>query len=244
MINYKQVTRKHFFQREKFMFNILVAEDDNNILKLMEIRLKHAGYDVFTAKDGEDALKKFEENHIDLIIADVMMPEKDGLTLISEIRASGSSVPAIMVTARGALEDKAQGFLVGIDDYMVKPIEFDELLFRIKALLRRAKIVSERKLSVGQVTLDYDALTVSAPDRVGVTLTKREFSILFKLLSYPELSFTKGQLFEEFWGYDSESDEDTVKVFINRIRSKIKDYPEIDVETIRGIGYKGVRHET
>ena len=121
------------------MFNILVAEDDNNILKLMEIRLKHAGYDVFTAKDGEDALKKFEENHIDLIIADVMMPEKDGLTLISEIRASGSSVPAIMVTARGALEDKAQGFLVGIDDYMVKPIEFDELLFRIKALLRRAK---------------------------------------------------------------------------------------------------------
>lgn len=131
------------------MFNILVAEDDNNILKLMEIRLKHAGYDVFTAKDGEDALKKFEENHIDLIIADVMMPEKDGLTLISEIRASGSSVPAIMVTARGALEDKAQGFLVGIDDYMVKPIEFDELLFRIKALLRRAKIVSERKLSVG-----------------------------------------------------------------------------------------------
>ena len=140
------------------MFNILVAEDDNNILKLMEIRLKHAGYDVFTAKDGEDALKKFEENHIDLIIADVMMPKKDGLTLISEIRASGSSVPAIMVTARGALEDKAQGFLVGIDDYMVKPIEFDELLFRIKALLRRAKIVSERKLSVGPVTLDYDAL--------------------------------------------------------------------------------------
>lgn len=225
------------------MFNILVAEDDINILRLMEIRLKHAGYIVFIAKDGEDALKKFEENHIDLIIADVMMPKKDGIKLISEIRDSGSNVPAIMVTAKGTLEDKAQGFLVGIDDYMVKPIEFDELMFRIKALLRRAKIVSERKLSVGPVALDYDSLTITAEGRESVTLTKREFSILFKLLSYPELSFTKGQIFEEFWGYDSESDEDTVKVFINRIRSKIKDFPEIDIETIRGIGYKGVRHE-
>ena len=238
MIKYKKRN-----SRKRIMFNILVAEDDINILRLMEIRLKHAGYIVFIAKDGEDALKKFEENHIDLIIADVMMPKKDGIKLISEIRDSGSNVPAIMVTAKGTLEDKAQGFLVGIDDYMVKPIEFDELMFRIKALLRRAKIVSERKLSVGPVALDYDSLTITAEGRESVTLTKREFSILFKLLSYPELSFTKGQIFEEFWGYDSESDEDTVKVFINRIRSKIKDFPEIDIETIRGIGYKGVRHE-
>lgn len=226
------------------MFNILLAEDDANIRRLIEIRLKNAGYEVFSAPDGERASELFFSNHIDLMVVDVMMPKKNGYELVREVREYNSVVPAIMVTAKGSLEDKAQAFLVGIDDYMVKPIEFDELLFRIKALLRRAKIVNERKLVVKTVTLDYNDLSVSSTDGRAVTLTKREFSILFKLLSYPEKAFTKGQLFEEFWGYDSETDEDTVKVFINRIRSKIKDFPEIDITTIRGIGYKGVKNET
>ncbi len=225
------------------MFNILLCEDDINILRLMKLRLTNSGFNVFCAEDGVKGLEVFSNNHIDLMIIDVMMPNKNGLELLKEIRAIGSNTPAIMVTAKGSLEDKTQGFLVGVDDYMVKPIEFEELLLRINALLKRAKIVNEKKLTIGSVTLDYNTLTVSSQDGKQVTLTKREFSILFKLLSYPETSFTKGQLFDEFWGYDSPSDEDTVKVFINRIRSKIKDFAEIDVATIRGIGYKGVRNE-
>lgn len=225
------------------MFKVLLAEDDGNIRRLMEIRLKNAGYEVLSADDGEAALELFWTNRADIIIADVTMPKKDGFTLVKEIREAGNNTPAIIVTAKGSLEYKTQGFLVGIDDYMVKPIEFDELLFRIKALLRRAKIVNEKKLTVKTVTLDYDSLAVYSPDGRRACLTKRELSILFKLLSYPETSFTKGQLFEEFWGYDSETDEDTLKVFINRIRSKIKEFPEIDIATVRGIGYKGVRNE-
>ncbi len=225
------------------MFNILLCEDDINILRLMKLRLTNSGYNVFCAEDGVKGLEVFLNNHVDLMIIDVMMPNKNGLELLKEIRDLGSTTPAIMVTAKGSLEDKTQGFLVGVDDYMVKPIEFEELLLRIKALLKRAQIVNEKKLVIGNVTLDYNTLTVSSSKGLEVTLTKREFSILFKLLSYPETSFTKGQLFDEFWGYDSPSDEDTVKVFINRIRTKIKDFDEIDVATIRGIGYKGVRNE-
>ena len=211
------------------MFNVLVAEDDKNIRKLMELRLSAEGYNVYSAGDGEEALKLMEGNQIDIMI-------------VKTVRETDSQIPAIMVTAKGSIQDKAKGFNVGIDDYMVKPVEFDELIFRIKALLRRAKIVNERKITVGDVTLDYDTLSVSGHGK-KVTLSKKEFSILFKLLSYPERSFTKAQLFDEFWGYDSYADEDTIKVHINKIRSKISDFPEIDIETIRGIGYKGVKNE-
>ncbi len=224
------------------MFNVLVAEDDKNIRKLMEIQLSSEGYNVFSAGDGEEALKLMENNQIDIMVVDIMMPKMDGYELVKTVRESNSQIPAIMVTAKGTMQDKAKGFLVGIDDYMVKPVEFDELLFRIKALLRRAKIVNERKITVGDVTLDYDTLSISGHGK-KITLPKKEFSILFKLLSYPERSFTKAQLFDEFWGYDSYADEDTIKVHINKIRSKIVDFPEIDIETIRGIGYKGVRNE-
>lgn len=224
------------------MVNVLIAEDDSNILKLMEIRLKKSGYNTITAENGVQALKLFNSERIDLMIVDVSMPLMDGFELVRTVRESGSQVPAIIVSARGKLQDKTQGFLVGIDDYMVKPIEFDELLYRIKALLRRTKIVSENKLVVGDVTLDYSALTVSDSTK-SVTLTKREFSILFKLLSYPERSFTKGQIFDEFWGLESNAAEDTVKVYINRIRLKIKDFKGIDIATIRGIGYRGIKNE-
>ncbi|MGN0819344.1 MAG: response regulator transcription factor [Christensenellaceae bacterium] len=223
------------------MFNVLICEDDKNIRKLIEIRLTQQGYHVFTASDGLEGLKLFESNRIDIIVVDAMMPKMDGFELIREIRKINLNIPAIMVTARGNLEDKTHGFMLGIDDYMVKPIEFDELLLRIKALLRRAKIISEKELKIGDVVLDYATLTVSDGKNRSVTLTKKEFSILFQLLSFPEMSFTKGQLFEAFWDVSSMSDEDSVKVFINRIRSKIKDFPEIDIATIRGVGYRGVR---
>lgn len=225
------------------MFNALICEDDKNIRRLMEIRLKQNGYQTFCAADGAEGLKIFNSERIDIMVVDVMMPVIDGFELIKTVRESGSQVPAIIVSAKGRLEDKTQGFLVGIDDYIVKPVEFDELLLRMKALLRRARIVSENKLTVGSVVLDYSALSVSDGDKRCVSLTKREFSILFKLLSYPEVSFTKGQLFDEFWGLDSKTEEDTVKVYINRIRTKIKEFPEIDIETIRGIGYRGVKNE-
>ena len=224
------------------MFNVLVAEDDKNIRKLMEIKLSSEGYNVFSAGDGEEALKLMENNQIDIMVVDIMMPKMDGYELVKTVRESNSQIPAIMVTAKGTMQDKAKGFLVGIDDYMVKPVEFDELLFRIKALLRRAKIVNERRITVGDVTLDYDTLSISGHGK-KISLPKKDFSLLFKLLSYPERSFTKAQLFDEFWGYDSYADEDTIKVHINKIRSKIADFPEIDIETIRGIGYKGVRNE-
>lgn len=226
------------------MFNVLVCEDDKNILQLMKIRLERHGYTVFTAKNGQDALAVLGGQKVDLMIVDVGMPVMNGFELIKRVRDSGLEIPSIIVSAHGNLSDKTQGFLLGIDDYMVKPIEFDELVLRIKALLRRAKIVKDNKITVADVVLDFQTLSISDGKDRTVTLTAREFSILFKLLSFPERSFTKGQIFDEFWGYDSNSDVDTVKVFINKIRAKIKIFPEIDVATIRGIGYRGVKNES
>ena len=224
------------------MFNVLVVEDDKNIRKLIEIKLSGLGYSVLTAENGRDALDKLAENHLDILLVDAMMPIMDGYSFVKAVRESGNNVPVIMVTARGSLADKSQGFDVGVDDYMVKPIEFDELSLRIKAVLRRAKIISDRKITVGETVLDYDTLTVSnSTDKV--VLTKTEFGVLYKLLSYPERSFSKSELFEEFWSWDSDTEEDIVKVYINRIRNKIAPFSDIDVETIRGIGYRGVKNE-
>ena len=224
------------------MFNVLVVEDERNIRKLIEIKLTNFGYNVVTAENGRDALDKLSENHLDILLVDAMMPVMDGFEFVKTVRQSGNNVPVIMVTARGSLADKSQGFDVGVDDYMVKPIEFDELSLRIKAVLRRAKIVSDRKITIGETVLDYDTLTVSnKTDKV--LLTKTEFGIIYKLLSYPERSFSKSALFEEFWSWDSETEEDIVKVYINRIRNKIAPFSEIDVETVRGIGYRGIRNE-
>lgn len=226
------------------MFNILVVEDNQNIRKLMEVRLKNEGYNTFLVENGIEALKCYEKNSIDLMIVDVMMPKMNGIELVKILRETKSQVPIIMVTAKDSMEDKAKGFLVGIDDYMVKPVNFDELVFRIKALLRRARIVSERKIVVNDIVINYDNFSIlrTSTGQI-VNLPKKEFNILFKLLSYPERVFTKAQLFDEFWGIDSESDEDTIKVHINKIRNKISCFKEIGIETIRGLGYKGVKHE-
>lgn len=224
------------------MFSVLILEDDKNIRKLIEIKLSNEGYKTITAENGKEGLDKLSENHVDIMLVDAMMPVMDGFEFVKTVRSEGNTVPAIMVTARGTLNDKSLGFDVGVDDYVVKPIEFDELFMRMKAVMRRAKIVSERKISVGDTVLDYDSLTVSNSEE-KVVLTKTEFGILYKLLSYPERSFSKNMLFQEFWSWDSDTEEEIVKVYINRIRNKIAPFRNIDIETVRGIGYKGVRNE-
>ncbi len=224
------------------MFNLLIVEDDNNLRKLMEIKLNAEGYKTSTAKNGKEALDKMSQTHFDIALVDVMMPVMDGYEFVKAVREAGNLVPLIMITSRGTITDKERGFLAGVDDYMVKPIDFQEMSLRIKAVLRRAKIVSERKISIGSTVLDYETLTVSNAEE-SVTLTKKEFGILYKLLSYPERSFSKSVLFEEFWSWDSQTEEDIVKVYVNRIRNKIAPFNNIDVETVRGIGYRGIKIE-
>ena len=224
------------------MFNVLIVEDDFNICKLMKIKLTQEGYNCIQAYNGLEGLERLAESHIDIVVLDAMMPKMDGYEMVEEMRRLNYKTPVIMVTARGAIDDKSKGFLVGVDDYMVKPIDFKELFLRMKAVLRRANIVSEKKIVIGKTVLDYNTLTVSHSGD-SETLTKKEFQILFKLLSYPEQSFSKSALFEEFWNFDSDTEEDAVKVYINKIRNKIARFNEIDIETVRGVGYKGVRNE-
>jgi len=223
------------------MFNILVAEDDKNLRKLMSAVLKQNGYNVLNAGDGTEALDIMNEAHVDLVISDIMMPNMDGYTFTSELRQSDNTLPVLMVTAKETLEDKRKGFSAGTDDYMVKPIDMDEMLLRVAALLRRSRLINERRLLIGDIELDYDALTVS---RMGnsVLLPKKEFYLLFKLLSYPKHIFTRQQLMDEIWGMDAEADERTVDVHIKRLREKFADFPEFEIVTIRGLGYKAERH--
>lgn len=226
------------------MFKILVADDEENIRNLFRLRLEEEGYEVLCAANGIEAMDAVYSNVIDLCIADVMMPVADGFAFVERIREEGFSMPVIMVTAKGELQSKKTGFLVGVDDYMVKPVEFDELLLRMKALFRRAKIVTEKKIEIGDTVLQLDTLTVTnAKENKKVTLSKKEFLLLYKLLSYPERTFTKGQLYDEFWGPECYGDTDAVKVYISRIRAAVEAFPEIDIETVRGIGYRGVRNE-
>ncbi len=224
------------------MFNILVVEDDKNTRKLLTTILKNGGYNVITANDGEQALEALEHNHADLLVIDVMMPVMDGYELVETLRESGSKLPMLMLSARGNVADIKQGFIVGIDDYLTKPFDFEELLLRIKALLRRSKIVSEHKLTVGNVTLDYNNYKVTSPDGEE-TLPQKEFLLLFKLLSYPDVVFTRLQLMDEIWGMDAESDEHTVNVHINRLRTRFQNTPDFEIVTVRGLGYKAVRHD-
>lgn len=226
------------------MLKILIVDDEINIRNLFKIRLENEGYEVYTAKDGLEALDVVYDNIIDMCIVDVMMPNLDGNSFVKKIRSENFNMPIIMVTAKGQLDDKIEAFDSGIDDYMTKPIEFDELLLRMKALFRRAKIVTDKKIVIGDTVLEYDTLTITNNKlNLNVTLTKKEFSILYKLLSYPERTFTKGQLFDEFWGLDNYGDVDAVKVYISKIRSIIEPFPEIDIATIRGIGYRGIKKD-
>ena len=224
------------------MFHILVAEDDKNLRRLMAAYLEQSGYEVYHAEDGEAALSILDSTHIDLIISDIMMPNMDGYELIEELRNAGFTLPVLLVTAKDTFEDKKKGFLVGTDDYMVKPIDMDEMLLRVAALLRRANIANEHKLQLGDgVLLDYDSLTVRAHGKL-FELPKKEFYLLFKLLSYPKKIFTRQQLMDEIWGMDAEADERTVDVHIKRLREKFENLPEFKIITIRGLGYKAERY--
>jgi DNA-binding response OmpR family regulator len=224
------------------MFCILVVEDDPNIRKLIEAVLLDERYTPVLAKDAYEALDILDRRHIDLMITDIMMPGMDGYVLTEQLREAGYDFPILMVTAKETIRDKRKGFIVGTDDYMVKPIDGEEMALRVKALLRRAKIVSERKITIGRVTLNYDALTVSRGSE-RITLPQKEFMLLYKLLSYPGTIFTRMQLMDEIWGVDTESAEHTVSVHIGRLRERFYDWGEFSVETVRGLGYKAVRND-
>ncbi len=222
------------------MFQVLVAEDNENTRKLMETVLRRNGYEVFSAQDGEEALRVMDQQHIDIVLLDVMMPKVDGYAFTQELRENGVNTPILMITARQMPSDKHKGFLVGTDDYMTKPVDMEEMLLRIRALLRRAQIVSERKLQIGEVTLLYDSLTVTRGDD-RQTLPQKEFYLLYKLLSYPDKIFTRIQLMDEIWGMESDSADTTVNVHINRLRRRFEDYPEFELLAVRGLGYKAVK---
>lgn len=222
------------------MFRILVVEDDKGTRRLMEDVLYDAGYEPLTADNGLAAMEVLDRKHVDLIILDIMMPEMDGYQFLSQLRESGSTLPVLMVSAKQTLPDKKRGFLLGVDDYMTKPVEEEEMLLRVAALLRRSKIATERRLVVGSTELIYDSLTVRSGG-VSMELPKKEFLLLFKLLSYPNKTFTRRQLMDEIWDLDSESDEHTVNVHINRLRDRFRDNQDFAILTVRGLGYKAVK---
>ncbi len=224
------------------MFNILVVDDYTHIRRLYEYTLEKNGYVPFTAANGKEALKLMESTHIDLIVLDVMMPEMDGYDFLKTIRDSGSEIPVLIITAKDSAEDLRKAFMLGTDDFMVKPVDEIEMLLRIKALLRRAKIGEEQRLTVGGTELLYDSFTVKRNGE-EITLPKKEFQILFKLLSFPNKTFTRSALMEEFWSMDSESEARTVDVHINRLRERLCGCDDFEIVTVRGLGYKAVRRD-
>ncbi|MDU2489148.1 MAG: response regulator transcription factor [Clostridium celatum] len=224
------------------MINILVVEDDKHTRKLLETILKREGYSVLKAEDGIKAMEVLDNHHVDLIILDIMMPNMDGYEFAQELRDADCMIPILMATAKQLPEDKKRGFIVGTDDYMTKPIDTEEMLLRIKALLRRSQIASSRKLTIGKVILDYDTLTVTREDEKQ-TLPQKEFYLLYKLLSYPDRIFTRIQLMDEIWGMETESSDTTVNVHINRLRKRFDSYPEFEIISVRGLGYKAVKND-
>jgi DNA-binding response OmpR family regulator len=202
--------------------------------------LENSGYIVLTASNGENAFDIMEKESVDLIVVDIMMPKMNGYEFTDALRKINQELPVLMVSAKQMPSDRKQGFSVGIDDYMTKPIDTEEFLLHIKALLRRAKIATERKITIGEVELNYDSFTVSGHGQV-VELPQKEFLLLYKLLSYPGKIFTRIQLMDEVWGYDSDAGTETLTVHIGRIRKRFEDWPEFEIENIRGLGYKAVK---
>lgn len=222
------------------MFRILVVEDDRGARRLTEDILLDAGYEPITASNGLEALDVMERKHIDLMILDVMMPGMDGFELLRQLRSSGYDLPVLMLTAKQTLPDIKQGLRLGADDYMTKPADEEEMLLRIGALLRRAQAITERKLTVGDTVLTYDNYSVERRGE-NAELPKKEFLLLYKLLSSPNKTFTRRQLMDEIWDLDSDSDEHTVVVHVNRLRERFRTNPDFEIITVRGLGYKAVR---
>lgn len=223
------------------MFQILVVDDDKNTRLLLKAVLQAENYTVFTAENGEDALNVMDKEHIDLVVLDIMMPKMDGYEFTKTLRESDNNLPILMVSAKQLPADKQKGFLVGTDDYMTKPIDEVEMLLRIKALLRRARIANEHRIVIGDVVLDYDSLTVTRGNEKQ-ELPQKEFLLLYKLLSYPGKIFTRIQLMDEIWGADSDTGWETVTVHIGRLRKRFEGWKEFEIVSVRGLGYKAVKH--
>lgn len=222
------------------MFHILVVDDDKNTRMYFEAVLKNNGYTVTVAQNGEEALAVMDKEHIDLVVLDIMMPKMDGYEFTKTLRECDNNILILMVSAKQLPLDKNKGFAVGTDDYMTKPVNQEEFLYRIKALLRRAKIACDRKIIIGDVVLDYDSLTVTKGKEVH-ELPQKEFLLLYKLLSYPGKIFTRIQLMDEIWGTESETGWETVTVHVGRLRKRFEGWSEFEIESVRGLGYKAVK---
>lgn len=222
------------------MFDILVAEDDFKLNRIYCSALQDADFHTFAAYNGEEAMELIAEHPMDLVISDIMMPGMDGYTLTKQLRKEYPEMPILMISAKEGYADKRDGFLAGIDDYMVKPVDLNEMVLRVQALLRRAKIVTDRKLTVGNTVLRYDSYSAEF-DGKTVEIPQKEFLVLYKLMSYPGRTFTRRQLMDEFWGWESDSEERTVDVHINRLRERLRDCRDLRIDTVRGLGYRGVK---
>ena len=222
------------------MFQILIVEDSKNTARLMKAVLKRAGYEVHEAGNGAEALEIMDKQHIDLIVLDIMMPVMDGYKFTEQMRAAGDNTPILMVTAKDLPEEKCKGFIVGTDDYMVKPVNEEELVLRIKALLRRSQIASEHRLKIGKVSLDYDSFTVNVNGE-EILLPQKEFKLLYLLLSNPGRIYTRIQLMDEIWGTDTDTGWETVTVHIGRLRKRFENIKEFEIVSVRGLGYKAVK---
>ncbi len=220
------------------MASVLVAEDDKNIRLLTTLRLK-SFYTVESAENGQEAFDIIQNKNIDILVADIMMPQLDGFALVKKLRENNNNIPVIMLTAKQTIADKRTGFALGIDDYLTKPVNYEELVMRIDAVLRRSRIATEKRICIGDSILDSASYTVSYNDK-EIELPKKEFDLLYKMLSYPGEIFTKTQLLESIWGNDSESSEDTIKTHISRLRNKFADCKDFSIETLRGLGYKAL----
>ncbi len=221
------------------MFRVLVVDDDKNTRFFIKEALELENYKVFTAKDGAEALEIYDKEYIDLAIVDIMMPNIDGYELTKQLRSTNEELLILMISAKQLSEDRKKGFKAGIDDYISKPIDPEELVLRIKALLHRSKTVSERELVIGEITIDYNSFTVKGNGK-SVELPQKEFLLLYKLLSSPNKIFTKIQLMDEIWGLECDTGWETLTVHIGRLRKRFKDYKEFSIENVRGLGYKAI----
>ena len=216
---------------------LLLAEDEWSLARALTVLLRKNNYEVDAVYDGEEAMAYLGSGNYDGAILDIMMPKRDGIDVLCQLRRQGNRLPVLLLTAKQSFEDKREGFSSGVDDYMTKPVNYEELIWRLDALLRRAHIASEHRIVVGRTVLDSGTYTVTR-EGAAMELPKKEFELLYKLLSYPGQIFTRNQLLDGVWGYDSESGEDTVKTHISRLRNKLRDIPEFRIVTIKGLGYK------
>ena len=225
------------------MAAILVVDDNQKIRRLIDIYLRREGFSTLLAETGDQALHLLGEQAVDLMIVDIMMPGMDGYALVRQLRENRMEIPVLMATAKTEFADKKEGFEAGADDYMTKPVDLEEQVLRVRALLRRSRIYSENQIRIGEVTLDYNTLEVRLPGET-VVLPQKEFYLLYKLFSYPNRIFTRQELMDEIWGFDSETSPRTVDVHIKRLRERFEQIPDMEISTIRGLGYKGVQKGT